>query len=350
MVPSGGTERPTSAYDFHLPPELIASAPALLRDDSRLLVIRRDRGTMEHRRFRDLVDLIPPGDAFVVNTSRVLRARLLGTRDSGAPAEVLLIRDLGGDRWEAMVNPGGKLRPGRQVRVAPGFHLEIESVTERRTRIVRLHVDDGSVAGAIAAHGHVPLPPYIARADAAADVERYQTVFAKELGSVAAPTAGLHFTPELLAALAQRGVQRLDVVLHVGPGTFKPVDVEDPAAHVMHEEWCAIAAETAAGIDAVRERGGKVWAVGSTAVRTLETMAKGEGRVRVGEADTRAFIREGYRWQVVDHLVTNFHLPKSTLIMLVAAFAGYDLTMEAYREAIREGYRFYSYGDAMVIL
>ena len=350
MRQSAGAERRTSAYDFHVPPELIASEPSPRRDDSRLLVLRRATQAIEHRRFRDLAQLIPAGDALVVNTSRVLRARLLGARDSGAPAEVLLVRDLGDDRWEAMVNPGNKLRPGRVVHVAPGFDVTIESITERGTRIVRLRWVDGLTADAIERFGHVPLPPYIERAAHPNDAERYQTVYAREPGSVAAPTAGLHFTPELLRALDDHGVRRLDVVLHVGPGTFKPVEVEDPAAHVMHEEWCAVSPGTASALAATRAAGGHVWAVGTTAVRTLETMADGAGGVRAGEANTRAFIREGYRWQVVDRLITNFHLPKSTLIMLVAAFAGYDLTMEAYHEAIRERYRFYSYGDAMVIL
>jgi S-adenosylmethionine:tRNA ribosyltransferase-isomerase len=225
----------------------------------------------------------------------------------------------------------------------------IEAVTERRTRIVRLETDRPAPE-AIEAHGHVPLPPYIERADRPDDASRYQTVYADQSGSVAAPTAGLHFTPDLLRALGERGVERVDVLLHVGAGTFKPVDVDDPVDHVMHEEWCEVTPAAAAALAGVRERGGQVWAVGTTSVRTLETFACGHGLVRAGSTDTRIFIRPGYQWQVVDHLVTNFHLPRSTLIMLVAAFAGYDLTMEAYRVAIREGYRFYSYGDAMVIL
>jgi S-adenosylmethionine:tRNA ribosyltransferase-isomerase len=342
--------RRTSAYDFRLPPELIATHPSERRDASRLLVVRREAGTLEHLTFRDLPSLTQAGDALVVNTSRVFRARLSGTRASGAPAEVLLLRDLGDGRWEAMVNPGSKLRPGRVVHVAPGFDVVIEAMTERRTRLVRLQVASGTATDAIATHGHIPLPPYIVRADTPVDAERYQTVYAREPGSVAAPTAGLHFTPELLGALDERGVRRLNVVLHVGAGTFTPVEVDDPAEHVMHEEWCEVGPEAAAGIESARAAGGKVWAVGTTAVRTLESLARGDGTVRAGQLETRAFIREGYRWQVVDRLVTNFHLPKSTLIMLVAAFAGYDLTMEAYQEAIREGYRFYSYGDAMVIL
>jgi S-adenosylmethionine:tRNA ribosyltransferase-isomerase len=339
----------TSAFDFHLPPERIAQSPGERRDESRLLVVDRTSGTISHGVFRDLAGLVPSGDALVVNTTRVLRARLLGTRDSGSPAEILLLREQGDGRWEAMVHPGGKLKPGRRVHVAPGFDVTVEETTERRTRLVRLEVE-GPVHEAIERHGHIPLPPYIERADGPGDVERYQTVYARERGSVAAPTAGLHFTPALLADLDARGVRRVEVLLHVGAGTFKPVEVEDPADHVMHEEWCEVTSAAAASIDATRARGGRVWAVGTTSVRTLESMAAGNGLVRPGTMLTRAFFRPPYQFQVVDHLVTNFHLPRSTLIMLVAAFAGYDLTMEAYQVAIREGYRFYSYGDAMVVL
>lgn len=341
--------RRTADYDFDLPPALVAAHPAPQRDESRLLLVDRASGRLEHLVFRDIAGLIPSGDALVLNTSRVLRARLLGTRDSGAPAEVLLLRDHGDSTWEAMVHPGGKLKPGRVVHIAPGFDVVIEQVTERRTRMVRLQTSE-PVMDAIERWGHIPLPPYIERDDELQDAERYQTVYADIPGSVAAPTAGLHFTPALLAALDARGVRRLPVVLHVGAGTFRPVEVEDPAEHAMHEEWCEVPAPTADALVAVRAAGGKVWAVGTTSVRTLESMADATGRVRAGHMETRAFLREGCAFRVVDHLVTNFHLPRSTLIMLVAAFAGHDLTMEAYRVAIREGYRFYSYGDAMVIL
>ena len=313
------------------------------------MVVDRAAGTIAHAHFRDLAGMIPAGDALVLNTTRVMRARLLGTRDSGSPAEVFLLKEAGPDRWEAMVHPGGKLKPGRVVHVAPGFDIVIEAVTERRTRLVRL-VCDRPVPEAIEAHGHIPLPPYIARADRADDAERYQTVYARQAGSVAAPTAGLHFTPALLDTLAARGVRRVDVLLHVGAGTFKPVDVEDPAQHVMHEEWCEVSAGAADTLAATRANGGRVWAVGTTSVRTLESLADDDGTVRAGTMQTRAFFRPGYRFKAVDRLVTNFHLPRSTLIMLVAAFAGYDLTMEAYRVAIREGYRFYSYGDAMLVV
>lgn len=339
----------TSDYDFALPQDLIAQAPVEPRDSARLMVIDRAAGSIAHRRFSDLESLIPPGDLLVLNRSRVLRARLLGRRDSGAPAEVLLLKPVGGSEWEAMVSPGGKLKPGRIVHVAPGFDVEIVSVTERRTRVVRL-ITEGPAEQAIERFGHVPLPPYIERADEPADRERYQTVYAREPGSVAAPTAGLHFTERLLDALAARGVGRADVVLHVGAGTFKPVEADDPAAHVMHAEWYSVSAETAAAVNAARGAGGRVWAVGTTAVRTLESAARPDGTLVAGDAETRIFIRPPYAFRAVDRLVTNFHLPRSTLIMLVAAFAGYDLTMRAYREAVAERYRFYSYGDAMAIL
>ena len=341
----------TSDYDFDLPEALIAQAPLARRDASRLMVVHRDSGTIEHRRFTDLAQLLEPRDLLVVNRSRVVRARLLGRRfGSGARAEIFLLSPLGGDRYEALVSPGGKLKPGRAVEIAPGFTADVLSVTERRTRVVQLRAEGASVEEAIEAHGHIPLPPYITRMDEAADVERYQTVYAREAGSVAAPTAGLHFTPELLAAIAERGVNRAEVVLHVGAGTFKPVEVEDPAEHVMHEERYTIPELTAEAHAAARRDGGRVWAVGTTTIRTLESEIGDDGRVRAGSGETRIFIRPPATLRAVDAVVTNFHLPRSTLIMLVAAVAGYDLTMQAYREAIAERYRFYSYGDAMAIV
>ncbi|NUO95613.1 MAG: tRNA preQ1(34) S-adenosylmethionine ribosyltransferase-isomerase QueA [Gemmatimonadaceae bacterium] len=343
----------TADYDFHLPPELIAQTPLPRRDASRLMVVDRAAGTISHRVFTDLPELTAPGDLMVVNRSRVVKARLLGTRiGSGAPAEVFLLQPLGDDRYEAMVSPGGKLKPGRVVQVAGGFTVEILEVTERRTRIVRVQAAAPfeSIEQAIDAHGHIPLPPYIERADDAADVDRYQTVYAREPGSVAAPTAGLHFTPELLAALDARGVRRGEVVLHVGAGTFKPVETDDPADHQMHEERYVVPDSTAQALIETRAAGKRVWAVGTTSVRTLESAADPGRTVRAGAGETRIFLRPPARPQIVDALVTNFHLPRSTLIMLVATFAGYDLTMRAYREAIAARYRFYSYGDAMAVV
>ena len=313
------------------------------------MVVHRESGLIEHKKFRDLVDFIPAGDTIVLNTTRVFHARLLGTRDSGAPAELLLLKPLGDDRYEAMVHPGGKLKPGRRVHVSPDLEVEIQESTERGTRIVHLR-SPLPVEEAIDRFGHVPLPPYIARADVAADEERYQTVYAEQPGSVAAPTAGLHFTPELLTSLEAKGVHRADVLLHVGAGTFKPVEVDDPGEHVMHEESYSLSADTADELNATRARDGKVWAVGTTSVRTLESAVQSDGTFVERSGDTRIFVRPPYRFRAVDHLITNFHLPRSTLLMLVAAFAGYDLTIRAYAEAIESGYRFYSYGDAMVII
>ncbi len=318
------------------------------------MVVDRATGAISHRQFRDVAGLIPANDLLVLNTTRVFRARLLGTRDSGAAAEILLLRPLGAgmhDRWEAMVHPGGKLKPGRVVHIAPGFDATILETTERRTRIIQLTANGFlSVADAIERHGHVPLPPYIQRADRTDDAERYQTVYAKESGSVAAPTAGLHFTPQLLDALAAKGVRRADVLLHVGAGTFKPVEAEELGAHTMHEEWYRVSAQTAAAVNDTRSAGAKVWAVGTTTVRTLESVVDPAGLVRAGEGETRIFIHPPYKIRSVDHLVTNFHLPRSTLFMLVSAFAGLALMREAYAQAVKEQYRFYSYGDAMLIL
>ncbi len=339
----------TSDYAFELPPERIAQHPLDRRDASRLLVVDRRTGDLAHRAFPEIVGLFEPGDALVLNTTRVFRARLLGVRDSGAPAEILLLKAIGDGRYEAMVSPGGKVRPGRTVHIAPGFDVDVLEITGRRTRVVRLRATL-PLDEAIERHGHVPLPPYITRADTADDAARYQTVYSREAGSVAAPTAGLHFTPQLLDAITARGVRRVDVVLHVGAGTFKPVEVEDPAEHVMHEESFWLSADAAAALNETRAAGRWIWAVGTTSARTLESTVREDGSFAALSGETRLFIRPPYRFRVVDRLLTNFHLPRSTLVMLVAAFAGYDLTLRAYREAIREGYRFYSYGDAMAIL
>ncbi|MBX9928035.1 MAG: tRNA preQ1(34) S-adenosylmethionine ribosyltransferase-isomerase QueA [Gemmatimonadaceae bacterium] len=339
--------RRTSDYDFDLPEDRIAQTPAARRDESRLMRIDRASGTITHHRFRDLAEMIPAGDTLAVNTTRVLKARLLGTRDSGAAAEVLLLRPLGDGSWEAMVKPGAKLKPGRRVTLGADASVEILDDTGRGTRRVRFSGDPDAT---IERYGHVPLPPYIARADGTADAERYQTVYAKEQGSVAAPTAGLHFTPELLATLAAQGVTRTELLLHVGIGTFKPVEVEEVTAHAMHEEWYRVSEAAAARLNATRAASGRVWAVGTTSMRTLESVVDATGAIHAGEGETKIFIYPPYTFRAVDRLVTNFHLPRSTLLMLVAAFAGYDLMREAYRVAIADSYRFYSYGDAMVIV
>jgi S-adenosylmethionine:tRNA ribosyltransferase-isomerase len=344
----------TADYEYPLDPAQIAQHPSERRDESKLLIVERASGTLRHGRFGDLLNMIPAGDVLALNTTRVIRARLLGTRDSptGAPAEVLVLKPVGeanSRTFEALVHPGGKLRPGRRIHVAEDLAVEILSVTDRRTRIVRLHTPLTPDA-ALARHGHVPLPPYITRGDTATDADRYQTVYATEPGSIAAPTAGLHFTPELLAQFAVRGVLRADVLLHVGAGTFKPVDADDPADHPMHEEWFSIDGTAADAMNTAHSQGRHVWAVGTTTVRTLETAADERGTLRATTGETRLFVRPPYTFHAVDKLITNFHLPRSTLLMLVAAFAGYELTMHAYRSAIDAGYRFYSYGDAMVVL
>jgi S-adenosylmethionine:tRNA ribosyltransferase-isomerase len=341
----------TSDYDFELPSELIAQAPAERRDASRLLVVDRATGRRSHRTFADILEYIPTGDALVVNETRVFPARLLGRKPSGAPAEVFLLHPEGQDErtWRALVRPGGKLKPGRIVEVAPGFTVDILESTPSGERIVRLNTD-GPVDDALQRYGEVPLPPYVDRAATEEDRERYQTVYARERGSVAAPTAGLHFTPELLAALDAKGVRLIRVVLHVGVGTFRPVEVDDPAQHEMHSEWYSVPPESAAAIAEVRAAGGKLWVVGTTVMRTLESVAQEDGKVPAGQGWTSIFIYPPFTFRAADHLITNFHLPKSTLMMLVAAFAGYDLTMETYREAVSERYRFFSYGDAMLLV
>jgi len=284
--------------------------------------------------------------------------RLLGRKPTGAPAEILLLRPAAAPAgvpkeesrlWEALVRPGGKLKPGRRVEISPELVVEILDSAAGGGRLVRL-VTDLPGEEALHRYGRMPLPPYLEREDEALDRERYQTVYARTPGSVAAPTAGLHFTESLLDEAALRGVSLAKLTLHVGVGTFRPVEVEDPAEHDLHPESYGVSPEAAEAVNAARNLGGRVWAVGTTVVRTLESVAGEDGRVRPGIGETRLFIRPPFRFRIVDRLVTNFHLPRSTLLMLVAAFAGYDTTLEAYATAVREGYRFYSYGDAMVVL
>lgn len=364
-VAPGSGER-LSDYDFELPPGRIAAHPAERRDESRLLVVPRDGGPSRHLRFRDFADLPAPGDLLVVNESRVLPARLLGHKPSGAAAEILLVRpvaDAGGAEvdgcgaragvgeallWEALVRPGAKLKPGRVVDVADDLRVEIVRPAPGGGRVVRLHTSL-PVAEALERHGHMPLPPYIDRPDDDDDRVRYQTVYARTPGSIAAPTAGLHFTPELLERLEQRGVARTAISLHVGIGTFRPVATDDPREHEMHAELYHVPDAAVDAVAEARARGGRVWAVGTTVVRTLESVADGRGGIRAGSGTTTLFVRPPFEFQVVDGLVTNFHLPRSTLLMLVSAFVGRGTVLDAYAEAIRHGYRFYSYGDAMVV-
>ncbi len=341
----------TEDFDYPLDDTLIAQRPLPDREASRLLAVHRASRRFEDRIFHELPELMSPGDVLVINDSRVFPARLLGKKPSGAAAEVLLVEPLDAEerRWRALVRPGGKLKPGRVVEVSSELALEIEAGSEEGERVVRL-LTSLAPRQAVERWGHVPLPPYIRRPDDEADRARYQTVYACEAGSVAAPTAGLHFSQRLLEAVRRRGVEFAPVTLHVGPGTFRPVEAADPADHRLGAERYWVAEESAAVINRARGRGGAVWAVGTTTVRALESVARADGTVEPGAATTELFIRPGYGFRVVDRLITNFHLPRSTLLMLVAAFGGYDLTMAAYRHAQARRYRFYSYGDAMAVL
>ncbi len=283
----------------------------------------------------------------MLNTTRVRHARFLGTRASGAPAEVLLIHPAAGVEWVAIGRPGSALQPGKRIHIGEGASIETVAILDegyRTVRFIGITVDE-----AMQRLGRLPLPPYIERDPTAADESRYQTVYAEREASVAAPTAGLHFTPALLQAIETRGVQVARLELEVGPGTFKPVETDDPAQHPMHPERFEIPEAAAEAIRALRRRSGRLWAVGTTVVRALESAALEDGTVRAGRAETRLLITPGYRFRVVDHLLTNFHLPRSTLLMLVAAFGGYDRIIAAYRHAVAARYRFYSYGDAMVV-
>ncbi|MCI0437146.1 MAG: tRNA preQ1(34) S-adenosylmethionine ribosyltransferase-isomerase QueA [Gemmatimonadetes bacterium] len=342
---------PTAAFEYDLPPDRIARSPAPERDASRLLILDRATGHTTHQWFRDLPAHLAGGDVLVLNETRVFRARFLGRKPSGARVEVLLLRRVAGQpegTWEAMVRPGRKLKPGRSVLVADDFRIDILDTIGRGARIVRLS-SPLSEEQTIRSWGHVPLPPYIDRDATEDDAERYQTVYARETGSVAAPTAGLHFTEALLEGLEAGGVRIARLVLHVGPGTFRPVETEDPAEHRLHAEPFELSDEAAGSINDAKSAGGRVWAVGTTVTRTLETLADADGRVRAGSGETELFIRPPYRFRIIDGLITNFHLPRSTLLMLVCAFGGYEAVMRAYREAVEHEYRFYSYGDCMLI-
>jgi S-adenosylmethionine:tRNA ribosyltransferase-isomerase len=354
----------TSDFDYPLPDELIAQVPSRERGESRMLVVDRalpaapqaeppapPRGAaagFADLQFTDLLSLIPPGDALVINSTKVRHARLLGSRPAGGPAEVLLLHPLSNDTWLAMGKPGRALLPGKRIVLGDGIEVETVAVQEDGYRQVRFV--GGDAATAIARFGRLPLPPYITRAPDAIDEERYQTVYAQREGSVAAPTAGLHFTQDIVTSLTERGVQCLEIDLEVGPGTFKPVEVEEITEHPMHAERFEISLGSAAALARVRAEGGRIWAVGTTVVRALESAARDDGTVTPGRGETRLLIAPGFQFRVVDHLLTNFHLPRSTLLMLVAAFAGYERTMAAYHHAVAARYRFYSYGDAMCIL
>lgn len=337
-----------SDFDYPLPPERIAQRPAPERDGARLLVCAPDG--LRDRWVRQLGEELRAGDILVLNDTRVIPARLLGHKESGGRAEVLLLRplDVAGE-WLALVGTHKRVTPGLGVRVAEDLTVRVLARVEAEGGFrVRLECD-GDPMAALRQRGRLPLPPYITGSDPEEDLDRYQTVFACHDGAVAAPTAGLHFTPELLEALARQGIAQARVTLHVGPGTFQPVRHEDLSQHPMHREWCRVTPEAAARINAARVAGGRVVAVGTTAVRTLETAADPHGVVHPLAGETDLFILPGYRFKAVDRMLTNFHLPRSTLLMLVAAFMGKTAMERAYAHAIHHGYRFYSYGDAMLL-
>ncbi len=337
-------------FDFELPEALIAQAPVTPRDASRLLVLPPGGG-VEHRTFADLPSLLRAGDLLVFNDTRVIPARLLGVKEgTGGKVEMLLVDPVGGDlprRWRAIGKAGKAIREGARLRFGD-LSAVVERVEGEGFYLLELDREGAALEEALAAAGRLPLPPYIRRAPDAADAERYQTVFAARPGSAAAPTAGLHFTPEVLARLAERGVERAAVTLHVGPGTFLPIRGDTLEGHRMHEERYEVPPGTAAAFEACRDRGGRIVAVGTTAVRTLES-AFHSGRLHAGAGRTDIFIKPGHAFRAVDLLVTNFHLPRSTLLMLVCALGGRDRVLAAYAEAVRCQYRFFSYGDAMLL-
>ena len=331
---------------YDLPEELIAQTPIEPRDHSRLLVVDRSTGEVSHEHFYDILDHLNPGDTLVVNETRVIPARLYGERPSGGACEVLLLKQVGVKTWETLVKPGKKLKPGAEIVFGGGkMTAKVLSTTDAGGRVVEFECE-GTFEAALDELGEMPLPPYIH--ERLENRERYQTVYAKQEGSAAAPTAGLHFTPALMDKLREKGVEIVPVLLHVGLGTFRPVKAENVEDHEMHSEYYEVTEEAARRINATHERGGRVIAVGTTSVRTLESAAEGNV-LKPGSGWTNIFIKPGYEFKLVDALITNFHLPGSTLVMLVSALMGREKTLEVYEEAVRERYRFFSFGDAMLI-
>jgi S-adenosylmethionine:tRNA ribosyltransferase-isomerase len=337
-------------YDYHLPEHLIAQHPAARRDESRLLVIRRAGGILEHRIFRDLPELLAPGDLLVLNDTRVLPARLVGRRGAtGGKWEGLFLKETPAGLWEMMTHTRGHPVSGEIFETDTGLRLVLRGRTEDHHWLMEPQ-ERGTPTELLQRHGHIPLPPYIRKGqDDDTDCERYQTVYAERTGSVAAPTAGLHFTPELLERLAKRGIGTAKVTLHVGLGTFAPIKTDDPTQHAIHREWCEVTQPTVDAIRAAKTRGNRVIVVGTTTTRTLESAARsGELQPFIGETDL--YIHAPFEFRVLDGLITNFHLPRTTLLLLVDAFVGSELLQRAYTEAVAHEYRFYSYGDAMLVL
>jgi S-adenosylmethionine:tRNA ribosyltransferase-isomerase len=353
VLSSVGQPHRLQAYDFELPEAQIAQAPAERRDESRLLVLDRQSGRLEDRLFRELPDLLAENDLLIVNNTRVFPARLRGRRvPGGGRAELLLVRELEPGTWEALAKPGRRLQEGSRMEFGDGsLRAEVTGILEDGRRVVTFD-DAESFWEAVERVGEPPLPPYIRRSSGAEplDTERYQTVYARERGAVAAPTAGLHFTPELLDAVRARGTATAELTLHVGYGTFEPVRVEDLREHRVAPEMFTVSAETVAAISRVRQSTGRVIAVGTTTTRALESAVVDNGHVEARSGVASLTITPGYAFRVVDAMITNFHLPKSSLLVLVTTFGGYEPVMEAYRHAVSHGYRFYSYGDAMLIL
>ena len=338
----------THDFWYDLPEELIAQTPLEQRDTSRLLVLDRKTGELEHKHFYDILDYLKPGDCLVMNDSRVLPARLLGHRPTGGAVEVLLLRDLGDKKWECLCKPGRKMQVGNQVIFGDGeLTATVVAVQDDGNRVVEFHYE-GIFLEVLERLGKMPLPPYI-KAELQ-DQERYQTVYSREVGSAAAPTAGLHWTKELLEKAREMGVNTAFVTLHVGLGTFRPVKAEEISEHHMHSELCMISQETADILNQTKANGGRVICVGTTSCRTIESLVKDDGTFEAGSKWTEIFIFPGYEFKALDGLITNFHLPESTLVMLVSALAGRENVLHAYEEAVKEKYRFFSFGDAMCIL
>lgn len=336
-----------SDFDFYLPEELIAQTPLEKRDTSRLLHLNKQTGEIEHKHFYDIKQYLREGDCLVLNDSRVLPARLIGARPTGGAVELVLLKDLGDNRWECLSRPGRKTKPGQELVFGNGeLTAVVQEVTLGGNRIVKFSYE-GIFLEILERLGKMPLPPYIK--EELQDSERYQTVYSKELGSAAAPTAGLHFTKELLAEIADMGVKICYVTLHVGLGTFRPVKADKIEDHEMHSEFCIVPDETAESVNAVKRAGGRVIAVGTTSCRTLESFTTEDGVLQATSGWTKIFIYPGYKFKCIDALITNFHLPESTLIMLVSALAGREHILNAYNTAVKERYRFFSFGDAMMI-
>ena len=338
----------THDFWYDLPEELIAQTPLERRDGSRLMVLNRETGEVTHRHFYDILDYLNPGDCLVMNDSRVLPARLMGHRPTGGVVEVLLLRDLGDKRWECLCKPGRKMQVGSEVIFGDGeLTGVVREVREDGNRVVEFRYE-GIFLEVLERLGKMPLPPYIK--EELQDQERYQTVYSREVGSAAAPTAGLHFTRELLEKIREKGVNEAFVTLHVGLGTFRPVKAEEVTDHHMHSELCMMNAETAKMLSETRQNGGRIVCVGTTSCRTLESLVNEDGTFEAKSKWTDIFIYPGYTFKAMDGLITNFHLPESTLVMLVSAFAGREHVLNAYEEAVKEKYRFFSFGDAMCIL